>query len=100
MTSISWPYFTVQLPCARWNRGAHPLLVIWTVMKFAIILAGVTVVYIGLAAIFLLAMPAPHEPFDYLVAGAFATGIGLMIGFGFYAKATLGRTARRSGRSS
>jgi hypothetical protein len=70
-------------------------------MKFAIILVGVTVVYIGLAAIFLLAMPAPHEPFDYLVAGAFATGIGLMIGFGFYAKATLvGRIARRSGRSS
>jgi hypothetical protein len=69
-------------------------------MKFAIILVGVTVVYIGLAAIFLLAMPAPHDPFDYLVAGAFATGIGLMIGFGFYAKATLGRTARRNERSS
>ena len=66
----------------------------------AVLIAGIGVFYFGLVAIFLLAMPARRGPFEYLVAGAFATGVFLTIGFCLYAKATLGRTSRKSGRSS
>ena len=66
----------------------------------AVLIIGLIVLYIGLAVIFLLAMPQPRGPLEYLVAGAFATGICLMIGFGLYAKSTLGRAARKNGRSS
>jgi len=68
-------------------------------MRAPILVPGLLVIYAGLAAIFLRAMPIPHGPFEYLVAGAFATGICLMIGFGLYAKATFNRNARKNGRS-
>jgi hypothetical protein len=66
----------------------------------AIFIAGALTSYAGLVAIFLLAMPGPLGSFEYLVAGAFATGVCLMIGFCLYAKATFGRTSRKGGRSS
>jgi len=69
-------------------------------MRPAILIPGLIVLYIGLSIVFLLAMPAPRGPFEYLVAGAFATGLCLLVGFGLYAKATFGRTAGRNGRLS
>jgi FtsH-binding integral membrane protein len=66
----------------------------------AALIAGLVVLYVGMAVVFLLAIPTPREPFAYLVAGAFATGICLMATFAIYAKSTLGRTSRRNGRSS
>lgn len=68
-------------------------------MRPAILVPGLIAIYFGLAVIFLLAMPAPHGPFEYLVAGAFATGVCLLIGFGLYAWATLGRNTRKNGRA-
>ena len=57
----------------------------------AVLIPGLLVVYVGVAMLVLLAMPGARGPFEYLVAGAFATGVCLMIGFGLYIKTTMGR---------
>jgi hypothetical protein len=60
----------------------------------AVLVPGMIVLYVGLAAVFLAAMPEPRGPFEYLVAGSFATGICLLIGFGLYAKSKFGRSGK------
>jgi hypothetical protein len=73
--------------------------------KLAMIVAGVVLFYLAMAEVFLLALPKPHEPLQYMVAGAFATAISLLVPFVLYAlgrlsPATIARTVRGSGRSS
>jgi hypothetical protein len=82
-------YFTVRLAT-----------LCYMIKRPAVLIIGLMVLYIGLAVVFLLVMPEPRGPFEYLVAGAFATGICLVIVFALNAKSILGRTARRNERSS
>jgi hypothetical protein len=62
----------------------------------ALLISAFAVLYIAMAAIFILAMPAARGPFEYLVAGAFATGVCLLAGFALYARAAFLRRNRRS----
>jgi hypothetical protein len=73
--------------------------------KPAFILGGIVLFYFAAAELFLLAVPQPREPLQYMVAGAFATGISLLVAFAVYALGrfslgTTARTARRSAQSS
>lgn len=63
--------------------------------RSALLLAGFAVLYFAMAAVFVLAMPVARGPFEYLVAGAFATGVCLLAGFALYAKAAFSRRNRR-----
>ena len=60
----------------------------------AILIPGLIVLYVGLAAVFLVIMPEPRSAFEYLVAGAFAAAVCLMIGFFLYAKSRLRRNTK------
>ena len=54
-------------------------------------LAGAAVFYPAAARLFLLALPQPREPLQYMVAGAFATAVTLLGAFLVHA---LSRVAR------
>jgi hypothetical protein len=76
-------------------RNKLPLLVI----------PGAVLFYLAMGGLFLLALPQPREPLQYMVAGAFATGISLLGVFVLYAlgrisPSLIGRTVRKSGQSS
>ena len=74
-------------------------------VKPAIFPCGAVLFYLAMAKMFLLALPGPREPLHYMVAGAFATAVSLLVAFALY---TLGRFSpdlnvrivRRSGQSS
>jgi hypothetical protein len=73
--------------------------------KHAFILAGVVLFYLIMAEMFLLALPEPREPLQYMVAGAFATAVSLLVAFVLYALGRISpelivRTVRRSAQSS
>lgn len=61
----------------------------------ALLIAGMVLLYFAMAVVFLLAMPGRRGPFEYLVAGAFATGVCLLAGFGLYARSIFGRRRNR-----
>lgn len=61
----------------------------------AVLVPGMIVLYTGLAVVFMKAMPEPRGPFEYLVTGAFATGICLLIGFALYARSRMNRSSER-----
>ena len=70
-----------------------------------LIIPGAILFYLAAAGLFLLALPQPREPLQYMVAGAFATAISLLALFVLYAfgritPAALARTVRRSAQSS
>lgn len=74
-------------------------------MKSALISAGVVLFYLAMAKLFLSIVPEPREPLQYMVAGAFATAISLLIAFicyalGFISPEVILRTVRRSAQSS
>jgi len=69
--------------------------------KPLLILPGAVLFYLGVAGLFLLALPKPHEQLQYMVAGAFATAISLLSVFVLYAfgrltPATISRAVRRN----
>jgi multisubunit Na+/H+ antiporter MnhB subunit len=73
--------------------------------KPALVLSGVVLFYLAMAELFLAALPQPREPLQYMVAGAFATAVSLLVAFVLYATGriapeTILRTVRRSGQSS
>ena len=63
----------------------------------ALFAVSMVVLYVAVAVVFLLAMPEARGPFDYLVAGALATGVCLFVGFALYVRT---RIARRSSERS
>ena len=61
--------------------------------------------YAAMAGVFLLALPHPREAIHYMVAGAFATGLSLLVAFVLCAFGRINpelivRTVRRSAQSS
>ncbi len=73
--------------------------------KSPFVFAGVVLFYLTIAEMFLMALPEPIEPLEYMVAGAFATGISLLLAFVLYAVGCISpevilRTVRRSAQSS
>jgi hypothetical protein len=73
--------------------------------KPALWLAGGVLFYLGMAALFLLVLPKPIEALQYMVAGAFATAVSLLVAFVLYALGCISpelivRTVRRSAQSS
>ena len=46
-----------------------------------LLLGGTVFLFVFLAGLMLLVLPHPHQPFTYLVAGTFATGISLFVVF-------------------
>jgi polyferredoxin len=73
--------------------------------KSAVVCALIVLFYSGLAGVFLLAMPQPRQAIHYMVAGAFATGVSLLVAFVLYAFGRINpefllRTVRRSAQSS
>jgi hypothetical protein len=64
----------------------------------ALVAVFMAVLYMAVAVIFLLAMPGARGPFDYLVAGALATGVCLFAGFILYIKARMARGSSETGR--
>lgn len=73
--------------------------------KPALISAGGVLFYLAMAKLFLAIVPEPREPLQYMVAGAFATAISLLIASAAYALGYISpevilRTVRRSGQSS
>ncbi len=61
--------------------------------------------YAGMAGIFLMMIPEPREALQFMVAGAFATGVSLFVAFVLYVSGrinpeTIVRTVRRSAQSS
>ena len=68
--------------------------------KAAVFLAAALVFYPLMAELFLLALPKPREPLQYMVAGAFATAVTLLGAFVVHAVSVFGRTAPGSGPRS
>jgi len=73
--------------------------------RLALLLGGALLFYSAMADLFLLMLPQPREPVHYMVAGAFATGISLLVAFvlcaiGRISPATIVRIVRRSAQSS
>lgn len=61
--------------------------------------------YIASAGLFLMVIPQPREALQYMVAGAFATGVSLALAFVLYVLGGIDpelivRTVRRSAQSS
>jgi hypothetical protein len=73
--------------------------------KPSFIFAGVVLSYFGIAGLFLVMLPQPREPLQYMAAGAFATAVSLLVALVLYALGripaeTILRTVRRSGQPS
>ena len=66
----------------------------------AVLITGVLIFYPALAILFLMFMPQPLGPLAYLVAGAFAAAICLVVGFVMHARSASARTVRKNERSS
>jgi hypothetical protein len=72
--------------------------------KSVVVCAAVVLFYVGMAELFLMVLPQPRESLHYMVAGAFATGVSLMVAFVIYALGGIDpeiivRTVRRSAQS-
>ena len=69
---------------------------VWTV---------ILALYVAMAGLFLMIIPQPREALQFMVAGAFATGVSLLVAFALYALGRINpevvvRTVRRSAQSS
>ena len=64
----------------------------------ALFAVSMLVLYVAVAVVFLLAMPEARGPFDYLVAGALATGVCLFVGFVLYIRMRMASKSSDSGR--